>query len=135
MNNIEKVNNYLQDAGVFYLATIGEGERPKCRPLSFHMLEGGRLYFGVGAFKQVYAQMQKNDKVEICACQGGEFLRYYGKARFVEDAALVEKAKEVLPMLRDIYNETTGYTLGLFYLEDATAEFRDMLAVKERIDF
>jgi len=54
---------------------------------------------------------------------GKDFLLYYGKAVFVDDAAITEKAFGVMPMLRDLYNEQTGNILGIFLLTDATAEF------------
>jgi uncharacterized pyridoxamine 5'-phosphate oxidase family protein len=31
-----------------------------------------------------------------------------------------------MPRLKDMYNEKTGQMLGLFYLEEATAEIADM---------
>lgn len=42
---------------------------------------------------------------------------------------------DVMPMLRDIYNEETGNTLGIFPLESATAEFRVMLDIQEKVVF
>lgn len=65
MNDIEKVNDFLTQAGIFYLATT-DGDKPKCRPVAFHMLNEGKLYFGVGDFKDVYKQMQKNSNIEFC---------------------------------------------------------------------
>lgn len=96
------------------------------------MLSRNRLYFGVGEFKEVYRQMRANPRVEICAAADGGFLRYYGEAVFETDYALAEKALAGAPALRKIYNEQTGNRLGIFHLEKAAAEFRDMLTVKER---
>lgn len=42
---------------------------------------------------------------------------------------------DVMPMLRDIYNEETGNTLGIFPLESATAEFRRMLDIQKKVVF
>ena len=39
MNPIEKVNDFLTQAETFYLTTV-DGDRPKCRPVAFHMLAG-----------------------------------------------------------------------------------------------
>ena len=55
-----------------------------------------------------------------------------GEAVFETDCALAEKALAGAPALRKIYNEQTGNRLGIFHLEKAAAEFRDMLTVKER---
>lgn len=130
MNAMEKVEAYLKEAKVFYLATV-DGDQPKCRPLGFEMMVDGMLYFGVGTFKEVYRQLQANPKTEICACKGMDFLRYYGRAVFETDDRLAEIALERAPFLKEIYNETTGYKLGIFHLEDATAEFRSLMKVEE----
>lgn len=134
MKHIEKVDSFLAQAGTFYLTTT-DGDKPKCRPIGFHMVQGDTLYFGVGEFKEVYKQMQKNPNVEICATVDNEFLRYYGKAVFETDYAIAEKVLANAPGLQQIYNEKTGYKLGIFHLESATAEFRSMLEIKESIQF
>lgn len=133
-NPIEKVNDFLTQAGTFYMSTV-DGDKPKCRPLGFHLLENDKIYFGVGDFKDVYKQMRKNPQVEFCATGDGGFLRYYGRAVFEDNDAIAQKALAAAPSLQQIYNETTGYKLAIFHLEDATAEFRGMLDVKECYHF
>lgn len=133
MTGTTKVNQFLAEAQVFYLTTVA-GDQPRCRPISFHMEREGTLYFGVGTFKEVYRQMQDNPRVEICACVGEKFLRYYGRAVFAQDEALQTCAFETLPMLREIYNEQTGYQLGVFSLTEATAEMRGMTGVEETVE-
>ena len=58
-----KVNDFLTEAGVFYLATV-DGDQPKVRPLGAHMEMDGKVLFGVGDFKDVYKQLVANPKVE-----------------------------------------------------------------------
>lgn len=134
MDNLAKVNDFLAQAGTFYLTTT-DGDKPKCRPVGFHMLEGERIYFGVGEFKDVFKQMKANPNVEFCAAVGNAFLRYYGKAVFEDDYTIANKVLANAPALQKIYNDETGYKLGIFHLENATAEFRNMLEVKERYNF
>lgn len=134
MTDIERVDDYLEKAGAFYLTTV-DGDKPKCRPIGFHMVLGDKLYFGIGEFKDVYKQLQKNPNAEICALVGTDFLRYYGKAVFETKYELAEKALEAMPALKQIYNEETGNKLGIFHLEEATAEFRSMMSIKESIKF
>lgn len=134
MNPIEKVNDFLTQAETFYLTTV-DGDRPKCRPVAFHMLAGDRLYFGIGDFKEVYRQMQKNPHVEFCAAVGKGFLRYYGDAVFEQDYTIAERVLAAAPAMQKIYNETTGYRLAIFHLEHATAEFRSMMGVQESYTF
>lgn len=86
MTNEEKVWDYLDKAQVFYVTTV-DGDHPKCRPFSFKMMANGKIYFGVGTFKDCYRQLTRNPKIEIAASDGKGFIRYYGKAVFDDDPA------------------------------------------------
>ena len=133
MSDIAKINDLITRAEVFYLATV-DGDRPKCRPLGFHLLDGDKIYFGVGTFKEVYKQMQANPNVEISAWDGEHILRYYGKANLEKNERIVEKAFEMMPELGEIYSQN-GWEMGIFYIEDATAEIRNMFEVEESFEF
>ena len=117
---MNKIKDFLQETGVFFLATV-DGEQPKLRPLGAFLEKDGKLIFGVGDFKDVYRQMRANPLVEIAACKAdGHWLRYTGKAVFETDESY---AKEMIRTagLDAIYNEQTGHKLMTFHLEDATA--------------
>ena len=133
MNGIERVNGFLDDAKVFYLATEN-GDSPRIRPLGFHMLSDGILRFGVGDFKEVYKQMQQNPRVEIAAMAGKYWLRYSGTAVFENDRDMEARALEMLPSLKSIYNEETGHRMRLFHLENAKAQIIDVMTVVEEYD-
>ncbi|WP_130869405.1 pyridoxamine 5'-phosphate oxidase family protein [Intestinimonas massiliensis (ex Afouda et al. 2020)] len=132
MKDIERVEQFLKDVPVVYLTTVTEG-KPKCRPIGLHMLIGDTLYFGVGTFKDVYRQMEANPFVEFCVCKDRVFLRYYGKAVFEKDYKIANAAISAAPFLQQVYNETTGKKLGMFHLENATAEFRTMTGIRESL--
>ena len=133
MSEIEKINDILTKAKVFYLATV-DGDKPKVRPLGFHLLFEDKIYFGVGTFKEVYKQMEANPKVEIAAWDEEHFLRYYGTADLTQNEAVVEKAFELMPELAEIY-KSNGWEMGVFFLNDATAEIRNMFAIEESYEF
>ena len=81
-----------------------------------------KVIFGVGDFKAVYREMVANPKVEIVACKpDGHWLRYTGKAVFEEDPKYAEAILDMIPDLRNIYNEETGNKMMAFHLKDATA--------------
>lgn len=118
---MSKVHDFLNEAGVFFLATV-DGDQPRLRPLGFHMEMEGKEMFGVGDFKDVYKQLTANPKVEIVACKpDGHWMRYTGKAVFDTDPKYEAAGLEVMPNLKDIYNEKTGHHMAVFHLEDATA--------------
>lgn len=132
MTNVEKVNQFLDEAKTFYFLTT-DGDKPKGRPFGFHLLDGGKLYFGCGTFKNVFSQLTMNPKVEVLAVRGGEFMRYDGTAKIVKDDALLEKVRAALPQVMGLY-EKNRWEMGMFYLENGHAEIRGMLDLKEEFD-
>ena len=132
MSNASKVNEFLDQAKIFYFLTT-DGNQPKGRPFGFHLLDGDKLYFGCGTFKNVFKQLTVNPQVEILAVNGGEFLRYDGTAKIVKDEALLEKVRAAMPQIMELYDKN-GWEMGLFYLENGHAEIRGMLELKEEFD-
>lgn len=131
---MSRINDFLTETGVFFLATA-DGSQPKLRPLGAHFEMDGKVLFGVGDFKNVYAQMKADPLVEICACKpNGEWLRYTGRAVFETDPKYAEAALEAMPNLKDIYNEKTGHKLMMFHLEDAKAVVIQVMGEGEPID-
>ena len=115
------INDFLTEAGVFYLSTVN-GVQPKCRPLGLHLEVDDKILFGVGDFKDVFRQINRNKRVEIVACKpDGHWLRYTGRVVFETDDKYAELALEASPELREIYNDETGYYLKMFHLEKAKA--------------
>jgi uncharacterized pyridoxamine 5'-phosphate oxidase family protein len=118
---MSKINDFLNETGVFFLATV-DGDRPRLRPMGAHLEMDGKLLFGVGDFKDAYRQIVANPKVEIVACKSdGHWLRYTGRAVFETDPKYAQSYLEANPNLKKIYNEETGRKMAMFYLEDATA--------------
>ena len=121
MSKVSKVNDFLTEAGLFFLATT-DGDQPKCRPLGAHMEMDEKIIFGVGDFKDVYKQLVANPKVEIVAAKkDAHWLRYTGKAVFETDPKYAQAMLDATPALKNIYNEKTGKKMMCFHLEDATA--------------
>jgi uncharacterized pyridoxamine 5'-phosphate oxidase family protein len=112
MSNAEKINEFLDKAGIWYFLTT-DGEQPKGRPFRFHMLKNDILYFGTGTFKRVFEQMKKNAHVEVLAVHEGKFLRYDGEVVFEDNDEMAKAVLENAPAMQKIYNEQTGYKLGI----------------------
>ena len=121
----QKIDDFIAQAEVFYLATV-DGDKPKNRPLGFHLLKDDKIYFGVGNQKEVYKQLTVNPNVEISAVVETDFLRYYGKAVFEETYDFADSIVAGNEFLQSIYNDETGFKLAIFHLEEATAEIRDI---------
>ncbi len=130
---MEKVYQFLKDAGTYYLATA-EGDQPRVRPFgTVHVFEG-KLYIQTGKKKDVSKQLAANPKAEICAFKDGVWLRVAGK--LIEDDR-VEARKSMLdayPDLRAMYDENDGNTQVL-YFQDAVATFSSFTAPAETVRF
>ena len=121
----EELCAIIEKAKVLFLATT-DGDQPKNRPISGHFIDGDRVVFGIGDFKDVYRQLRANPKLEFTGLYDGvKWLRLTGRAVFDEGAereAHQAKMLETLPFLVKFYNAETGHKLMTFHLEDATAE-------------
>ncbi len=130
---MEKVYQFLKDAGTYYLATA-DGDQPRVRPFgTVHIFEN-RLYIQTGKSKDVSRQLAANPKAEICAFKDGVWLRVAG--RLIEDDR-VEARKAMLdayPDLRAMYDENDGNTQVL-YFQDAVATFSSFTAPAQTVRF
>lgn len=121
------VFNFLKDCGTFYYATC-DGNKPRVRPFGFLMEFEGKIYFGMGKQKQSFKQTIDNPNFEICATNPkNQWIRIRGTAVLDDREVVTEKAFEVSPFLKNLYNEQTGNVLGHFYIKDAVAEITDMM--------
>lgn len=132
MTRVEQVNEFLNQAQLFYFLTT-DGDQPRGRPFGFHLLDGGKLYFGCGTFKNVFAQLTANPKVEVLALNGNNFLRYDGTVRIVKDEALLDKVRAAMPQIMELYDKN-GWEMGMFYLENGHAELRGAMELIEEFD-
>ena len=133
MEGIEKVYQFLDEAGTYYLATA-EGDQPRVRPFGTANVFEGKLYIQTGKVKDVSKQLHANPKAEICAFKDGKWLRIAGE--LVEDDRL-EARKSMLdayPDLRAMYAEDDGNT-EVFYFKNATATFSSFTEAPETITF
>lgn len=134
MTNIEKVGYFLEDAKDFYITTVDENNRPKSRPIGFKMLDGDKLYFGIGTFKDAYKQIENNPYIEIVATKAdGSWIRYDGKAVIVKDSELENRCLDALGPIGAMYREN-NWRMGMFYLTDAHVEIKKIMKTVEEFD-
>ena len=130
---MERVCNFLKEAGVYYLATV-EGNQPRVRPFGTAHIFEGKLYIQTGKVKPVSKQIAMNPKVEICAFKDGEWLRVAGE--LVNDDR-IEAKKSMLDAyenLRGMYNENDDNTQVL-YIQNAVATFSSFVGPAEVVEF
>ena len=130
---MEKVYQFLKDAGTYYLATV-DGDQPRVRPFgTVHIFEG-KLYIQTGRSKDVSKQLAANPKAELCAFKDGVWLRVAGKLVEDDRAEARKSMLDAYPDLRGMYDENDGNTQVL-YFQDAVATFSSFTAPPETVRF
>ena len=130
---MERVCQFLKEAGVYYLATV-EGNQPRVRPFGTAHIFEGKLYIQTGKSKPVSKQLAENPKAEISAFKDGVWVRI--ACELVEDDR-VEAKKSMLDEytnLRAMYDENDPNTQVL-YLKNAVATFSSFTAAPEVVEF
>jgi len=118
---MQEVVDFLKKCGTFYLATM-DGDQPRVRPFGALNVFEGKLYTQTGKKKDVSKQIQANGKVEICACQGPEWVRIVCKLVRDERREAKVAMLEANPGLKNMYSADDDNT-EVLYFADATATF------------
>ncbi len=130
---MERVVQFLKDAGTYYLATV-DGDQPRVRPFGTAHVFEGRLYLQTGKVKDVSKQIHANPKVEICAFLNGEWLRVAGELE--EDPRREAKVSmlDAYPDLQKMYSADDDNT-EVFFFKNATATFSSFTKAPETVTF
>lgn len=122
---MQRVFEFLEENPLQYLATVGTDGKPKVRPFLLLFREGGNLYFSTGAKKDVYAELLANPYLEISVSTMKRWLRIRGRAEWVEERALKERALDASPLVKSIYKSGDNPLLKVFYVAEAEAVLDD----------
>ena len=114
-------NILYNEAIPYYLATV-EGDQPRVRPFGTAEIFEGKLYIQTGKVKEVSKQIQKNNKVELCAFDGEQWLRVAGTLVRDDRIEAKEDMLEKNPGLKKMYSATDDNT-EVLYFENAVATF------------
>ena len=116
---MKEVFEFLKNAGVYYLATIDNGQ-PRVRPFGTINIYQGKLYIQTGKKKDVSKQMKKNPKIEISAMYNGDWIRLEADAYLEDDIKAEESMLDNYPSLKAMYQPGDGNT-EVFYLSNVVA--------------
>ena len=83
--NKEEILNLIRSNPVGYLATT-EGDQPRVRALLMYKADENGIMFHTGTFKDLYEQIVKNPKVELCFndFKSGVQVRVFGVLKEVD---------------------------------------------------
>jgi uncharacterized pyridoxamine 5'-phosphate oxidase family protein len=130
---MQEVYDFLKKCQIYYLATV-EGDQPRVRPFGTINLFDGKLYIQTGKIKDVSKQISANPKVEICAFDGGKWIRIQALA--IEDNRREAKQcmLDAFPSLQNRYSADDNNT-QVFYLKDAVATISSFTEAPKIIRF
>ncbi|MDD3363396.1 MAG: pyridoxamine 5'-phosphate oxidase family protein [Syntrophomonas sp.] len=130
---MQEVYDFLKKCGTYYLATV-DGDQPRVRPFGTVNLFEDKLYIQTGKVKDVSKQMMANPKVEICAMNGGEWIRIQAIALEDDRVDAKQCMLDNYPELQAMYSATDDNTQVL-YLKDAVATISSFTAAPKIIKF
>ena len=133
--NMEEVQAYLKECGAFFIATV-DGDQPHVRAFGVSEIINGRLYIMTGKVKDVYKQMAKNGKFEICALKpsGSEWMRLSGVLVNDDTLAVKEEFLNRNESLKSMYKADDD-NMAVLYITNATARFCSFAAPERKVNF
>jgi len=112
---MKKALEFLQESGIFYLATA-EGDQPRVRPFGAVFEYEGKLYIVTNNTKKCFKQMIENPKVEISSMnKKGQWIRITGEVANDDRREVKEFALETFPMLKRMYSVDDGIFAVLYF--------------------
>lgn len=112
---MKKALEFLQESGVFYLATT-EGDQPRVRPFGAVFEYEGKLYIVSNNTKNCFKQMLENPKVEISGMnKKGQWIRVTGEVANDDRREVKELALEAFPTLKSMYSIDDGIFAALYF--------------------
>jgi len=133
MQNIERVCQFLTDAETYFLATI-DGDQPRVRPFGTVLLSDGKLYIQTGKSKDVSKQIAANNKVELCACKDGQWVRVCGELVNDDSRDVKVAMLEKMPSLKGAYSPDDD-NMQMLYFKNAKATFCSFTGAPETVEF
>jgi uncharacterized pyridoxamine 5'-phosphate oxidase family protein len=113
--------NYLSKCKTFFLATA-DGDQPCVRPFGAVIEFQGKPYLCTNNQKQVFEQILKNPKVQICGLlEDGSWLRVTARAFAVSSREARVAMLEATPGLKNMYQPDDGL-FEVLALEDVITE-------------
>lgn len=113
-----------------YIATA-EGDQPRVRAFAMWFADKTGFYYHTGTPKNVYLQLIRNPKVELCFFRPGEgagtMMRVTGKVEFLKDKSLEERLYRDRPWVQDLMKTAPeGGSIAMFRVAHGEAYFWTM---------
>lgn len=112
----------MNENPAFYLATV-DGDQPRVRGMLLYRADENGIIFHTGAMKDLYAQIMKNPKAELCFFSNGVQVRVAGILEKTDDKHLREEifAHPSRKFLQAWRENGIDQMLQIFILRNGTA--------------
>ena len=133
--NMQKVLAYLKECKTYFLATA-DADQPRVRPFGSAEIINDRLYIMTGKVKDVFKQLDKNGKFEICALKpsGTEWIRLSGTLVNDDSMDVKEEFLRRNEGLKSMYKADDG-NMAVLYITHATARLCSFGGNEEKLGF
>ena len=133
--NMNEVQAYLKECGTFFIATV-DGDQPHVRAFGVSEIIQDRLYIMTGKVKDVYKQMAKNGRFEICALKpsGSEWMRVTGILVNDETLSVKEEFLNRNESLKSMYKADDD-NMAVLYITNGEARFCSFSAPERTVKF
>ena len=122
MQTYQDILDFVKKNPICTIATV-DNDQPRVRAFFTIFFDDDRIYFTTGAPKDVYKQMVKNPRVELCYLTPGlgAMLRISGTIEFVDDRAKKQKLIKEKSYLKNFTADSPEFIL--LRLPRGTARF------------
>jgi uncharacterized pyridoxamine 5'-phosphate oxidase family protein len=122
---MSRIFDVIKQAGVFYVGTT-EDDQPRIRPFGAAIEYDGKIYLCTSNQKDVFKQLIRNPKTEICgSLPGGKWVRVAGTLVRDDNDAVRTAMLEAVPQLKKMYSVGDGL-FEVLYLDNAVATLYSM---------
>jgi pyridoxamine 5'-phosphate oxidase len=117
---------FAKENPVTFIGTV-EGDQPRVRAFSMWFADMSGFYYHTGTTKDVFRQLKKNPKVELCFCTSPgpamKMMRVTGTVEFL-DKAYEERLYRDRPWVKDLMkNAPKESQLAMFRVPHGEARF------------
>ncbi len=126
--NLEDYTKFATENPVCYVATI-DGDQPRVRAFLLWYADESGFYFITMSPKQVYEQLEKNPKTEVCFYNNpaeladAKHMRVTGEAEFLDDEDVSDKAYQTRAFLDQFVGESIKPVIRVFRISTGEAHF------------
>ncbi len=99
----QEIIKFANENPACFMATV-DNDQPRVRGMLLFSCDENGFIFSTGKPKNIYKQLEKNPKLEICFYSAAQnrMMRVSGKAEFLDDISLKAKILEARPYLKPL---------------------------------